>query len=172
MSGVLPANPAVSTSVIYVDNLGRAPGCESAELARPRRREAAPGSRLSCLAGLEVLPGMASVDPTGAGHNGGVTVSQSGVLPCSGAAVRDWLQQHSPTEAVVFEQEFNDALKVAASSFDLSTANQVVRRWWLLAASRSQPATPAELEVVDRARRGDLSGLSLLEPDGTFSRVA
>jgi len=101
-----------------------------------------------------------------------VTLSQSEVLPCSGSAVRGWLQQHSPTEAVVFEQEFNDALHTALTSFDLSAANQVVRRWWALAASRSQPATPAELEVVDRVQRGDLAGLSMLRPDGTVSRVA
>jgi len=101
-----------------------------------------------------------------------VTVSQSGVLPCSGGAVRAWLQQHSPTEAAAFEQELNRALHTALTSFDLDAANRVVRRWWLLAVSRSQPATAAELDVVDRARRGDLAGLSILQPDGTFSRVA
>ena len=99
-------------------------------------------------------------------------MSQSGVLPCSGTAVRAWLQQQSPSEVIVFEQEFSDALQAALMSFDLAAANRVVRRWWLLAASRTQPATPAELDVVDRARRGDLGGLSLLQPDGTFSRVA
>ncbi len=99
-------------------------------------------------------------------------MSQSGVLPCSGGAVRAWLQEHSPTEVADFEQELNDALHAALTSFDLSAANRVVRRWWLLAASRSQPATPAELDIVDRARRGDLAGLSVLQPDGTFSRVA
>ena len=101
-----------------------------------------------------------------------MTVSQSGVLPCSGAAVRAWLKQHYPTEAVDFEQELDHALQAALTSFDLSSANQVVRRWWLLAASRSQPATPAELDVANRARRGNLAGLSVLQPDGTFSRVA
>jgi len=101
-----------------------------------------------------------------------VTESQSVVLPCSGGAVRAWLQQHAPTEVAVFEQELNDALHAALTSFDLSAANRVVRQWWLLAASRSQPATPAELDIVDRARRGDLAGLSVLQPDGTFSRVA
>ena len=101
-----------------------------------------------------------------------MTVSESGVLPCSGGAVRAWLQQHSPAELPAFEEEFNDALHTALTSFDLSAANRVVRRWWLLAAGRSQPATPAELDVVDRARRGDLAGLSVLQPDGTFSRVA
>ncbi len=101
-----------------------------------------------------------------------MTVSPSGVLPCSGGAVRAWLQQHSPTELPAFEHELNDALHAALTSFDLSAANQVVRRWWLLAAGRSQPATPAELDIVDRARRGDLVGLSVLQPDGTFHRVA
>ena len=99
-------------------------------------------------------------------------MSESGVLPCSGGAVRDWLQQHSPTELAAFEHEFNDALHTALTSFDLSAANQVVRRWWLLAAGRSQPATPAELDLVDRARRGDLAGLNVLQSDGTFHRVA
>ena len=101
-----------------------------------------------------------------------MTVSQSGVLPCSGAAVRTWLHQHSPTDAAAFEHELDDALHTALTSFDLDPANRVVRRWWLLAVSRSQPATPAELDVVDRARRGDLAGLSVLQPDGTVSRVA
>jgi hypothetical protein len=101
-----------------------------------------------------------------------MTVSQSGVLPCSGGAVREWLQQHSPTEVPAFEEEFNNALQAAVTTFDLSAANRVVRRWWLLAAGRSQPTTPAELDVVDRARRGDLVGLSVLQSDGTFHRVA
>lgn len=110
--------------------------------------------------------------PGGSGHTGPVTVSESGVLPCSGAAVRDWLQQHSPAELPAFEHEFNNALHTALTSFDLSAANRVVRKWWLLAAGRSQPATPEELELVDRARRGDLTGLGVLQPDGTFHRVA
>ena len=121
---------------------------------------------------LTALPGTASAGSNRSGHTGPVTVSQSEALPCSGGAVRDWLQQHSPTELPAFEQEFNDALHTALTSFDLSAANRVVRRWWLLAVSRSQPATPAELDVVDRARRGNLAGLSVLQPDGTFSRVA
>ena len=99
-------------------------------------------------------------------------MSQSGVLLCSGGAVRGWLQQHSPIEAAAFEQELNGALHTALTSFDLDEANRVVRRWWLLAVSRSQPATAAELDVVERARRGDLAGLSILQSDGTFSRVA
>lgn len=101
-----------------------------------------------------------------------MTVSQSGILPCSGGAVREWLQQHFPTELPAFEQEFSDALHTALTDFDLSAANRVIRRWWLLAVSRSQPATPAELDVVNRASRGDLAGLSVLQPDGTVSRVA
>ena len=99
-------------------------------------------------------------------------MSESGVLPCSGGAVREWLQQHSPAELPAFEQEFSDALHTALTSFDLSAANRVVRRWWLLAVGRSQPATPDELDLVDRARRGDLAGLRVLQPDGTFHRVA
>ncbi|MGI3785570.1 MAG: DUF6247 family protein [Janthinobacterium lividum] len=75
-----------------------------------------------------------------------------------------------PYRAPAFEHEFNDALHTALTSFDLSAANWVVRRWWLLAAGRSQPATPDELDLVDRARRGHLAGLSVLQPDGTFSR--
>lgn len=101
-----------------------------------------------------------------------MTVPQSGVLPCSGGAVSEWLRQHSPTELAAFEQELNDALHTALTSFELSAANQVVRRWWLPAVSRSQPATPGELEVRDRTRRGDLAGLSVLQPDGTISRIA
>ena len=101
-----------------------------------------------------------------------MTVSQSQVLPCSGSAVRAWLHQHSPAEATAFEHELNDALHTALTSFDLDPANRVVRHWWLLAVSRSQPATPAELDVVARARRGDLAGMSLLQPDGTVSRIA
>lgn len=117
-------------------------------------------------------PARQRLGPGSPGHTGPVTVSQSGVLPCSGGAVREWLQQHSPAELPAFEHEFNGALHTALTSFDLSAANRVVRRWWLLAAGRSQPATPDELDVVDRARRGDLAGLSVLQPDGTFHRVA
>lgn len=78
----------------------------------------------------------------------------------SGGAVREWLQQHSATELPAFEQEFNDALHTALTSFDLSWRIGVVPRWWVHAASRSQPATPAELDVVNRARRSDLAGLT------------
>ena len=68
------------------------------------------------LTGLPSCPARRRAGQNTSGHTGPVTVSESGVLPCSGGAVRAWLQQHSPTELAVFEQEFNDALHTALTS--------------------------------------------------------
>lgn len=94
------------------------------------------------------------------------------MLSRSGASVREWLAEHSPNLVSKFEDEFHAALKDASATFDLGAADAVVRRWWLLVIGRSQSLTSAEHEQLDRARRGDLRGLTALDPTGAPRRLA
>ena len=82
------------------------------------------------------------------------------------------MQKHSAFDVETFEQELGEALAGARMSFDLTSANDVVRRWWLIALGRSRTLSRREIDQVERARRGDLSGLSALGPDGTFRRLS
>lgn len=95
----------------------------------------------------------------------------SNLLPCSGAAVHGWLTHHDPALARQFEEEFHTAVNGATTTFDLSPAQQVVHRWWLLAVGRSHTFSPPELDQIERARTGDLTGLTVLGADRTARRI-
>lgn len=58
----------------------------------------------------------------------------------------------------MFEQQFRQALLDAEQRFDLGPAEAVLDRWWGIAALRANPLTPAEQDLVARARPGDDTG--------------
>lgn len=76
----------------------------------------------------------------------------------SGPAVRAALGELSPQECAVFEQQFRQALRDAEQRFDLGPAEAVLDRWWPIAAIRANPLSPAEQDLVARARAGDDTG--------------
>lgn len=73
----------------------------------------------------------------------------------SGPAVRAALAEFAPQECAVFEEQFRQALLDAEQRFDLGPAEAVLDRWWGIAALRANPLSPAEQDLVARARAGD-----------------
>lgn len=89
----------------------------------------------------------------------------------SGPEIRTALAEHAPAELGNFEREFHQALTDAAASFDTSNLEEVLTRWWQIAASRSVRLSDAEEDQLRRARSGDFSGLLEQTSDGTFRRI-
>lgn len=77
----------------------------------------------------------------------------------SGPAIRAALGEVSPDECAQFEAELAAALAQASAELDLAPAQEVLDRWWGIAAIRANPLTTAEREQVARARGGDFTGL-------------
>ncbi|MGQ0479489.1 MAG: DUF6247 family protein [Pseudonocardia sp.] len=77
----------------------------------------------------------------------------------SGPAIRAALGEVSPGECAQFEAELAAALAQASAELDLTPAEEVLDRWWGIAAIRANPLTTAEREQVARARGGDFTGL-------------
>lgn len=76
----------------------------------------------------------------------------------SGPAVRAALAEFAPAECALFEQQFRQALIKAEQGFDLAPVEAVLDRWWGVAAIRANPLSPAEQDLVARARAGDDAG--------------
>src|SRR4051794_27633611 len=86
-------------------------------------------------------------------HNRAVTATQTTLLACTPEAVHGWLTAHDPDGSRRFDGDFRAALDAAATSYDLTPVNDLVRRWRALIGERPQPLTPNE---VDQSRRLDL----------------
>jgi hypothetical protein len=77
----------------------------------------------------------------------------------SGPAIRAALAEASPSECAQFEAELAAALARASAELDLAPADEVLDRWWGVAAIRANPLAEAEREQLTRARAGDFTGL-------------
>lgn len=77
----------------------------------------------------------------------------------SGPAVRAALARFAPADLAEFEAEFGRAITAAATSLDLATAQEVLNRWWRIAAIQANPLTPTERDQLPRARQGDVASL-------------
>ena len=89
----------------------------------------------------------------------------------SGPEIHTALAEHAPSEVAIFEREFHHALTEAASSFDISAVDQVLTRWWRIAALRSINLSDIEKDQVRRAQSGDFTGLLEQTSDGSFRRL-
>ena len=89
----------------------------------------------------------------------------------SGPDIRAALAQHAPTELDDFEREFQDALKVAAASYDTVPIEKVLDQWWRVAVLRSITLSAEEQDQLRRAEAGDFTGLWEQTSDGTFRRI-
>lgn len=89
----------------------------------------------------------------------------------SGPAIRDALRATSPDECAVFESEFRAALDQARSELDLAPVQQVLDRWWGIAAIRANPLEAHEQAQVAHARSGDLSGLWEQDESGSWTQL-
>jgi len=84
----------------------------------------------------------------------------------SGPAIRAALAEHAPTDEHRFEAELCDALTRAADDLDLAGPQAVLARWHALATMAANPLTPDERTQVERAKAGDLTGLSIRDEHG------
>jgi hypothetical protein len=89
----------------------------------------------------------------------------------SGPDIRAALAEHAPTELDNFELEFQDALKVAATSYDTVPIEKVLDHWWRVAVLRSITLSEEEQDQLRRAEAGDFTGLWEQASDGTFRRI-
>lgn len=86
----------------------------------------------------------------------------------SGPAIRAALLQHAPADAAVFEADFRQAVRQASSTFDVAPIEDVLNRWWGIAAIRANPLTDEEQAQLDRARGGDFAGLHARDEHGNW----
>lgn len=91
-------------------------------------------------------------------------------LPRTGPAVREALSPW-PADRQRFESELTEAARTVDGTYDLAPAQAVIDRWHRIAVARSQPLTADEQDSVDRARRGDYTGLYTQAADGGFDRI-
>jgi hypothetical protein len=118
------------------------------------------------------IPGQSLAAPSDDdSHTGPMTASTFTGPRRSGPEIRAALEAHAPSELATFEREFHAALAEAAASFDTSTVDQVLERWWRIAATRSIQLSEDEEDQVRRARAGDYTGLWEQTSDGSFRRI-
>jgi hypothetical protein len=83
-----------------------------------------------------------------------VTATQTTLLACTPDAVHGWLTAHDPDGSRRFDGDFRAALDAAATNYDLTPVDDLVRRWWALIWGRTQHLSPVE---IDQLRRLDLN---------------
>jgi hypothetical protein len=89
----------------------------------------------------------------------------------SGSDIRAALAEHAPAELGAFEREFQDALEVAAATYDTVPIEEVLDQWWRVAVLRSIILSEEEQDQLRRAEAGDFTGLWEQASDGTFRRI-
>lgn len=89
----------------------------------------------------------------------------------SGPAIRVALAEASPGEDAQFAAEFAAALARSAAELDLAPAEEVLDRWWGVAAIRANPLTEAEGEQLAQARAGSFTGLWECGESGTWVQL-
>ena len=89
----------------------------------------------------------------------------------SGAGIRAALAQHAPAECTRFEADLRGALSAAVQDLDLTRVEAVLAHWYPRAVIAANPLTPDEQGQVERARDGDLTGLRVCNPDGTWTTL-
>jgi hypothetical protein len=89
----------------------------------------------------------------------------------SGPGIRAALAEHAPAQCAQFETDLRDALTAATQDLDLTRVEAVLARWYPRAVMAANPLTTQEREQIERVRTGDLSGLRVRNPDGTWSTL-
>lgn len=95
------------------------------------------------------------------------------IIERSGPAIRAALLAHASERCVEFEAELRSALARAAKDLDLSGPQAVLTHWHAVATMAANPLTDNEREQIERAKTGDLTGLSTRYRDesGNWVRV-
>lgn len=95
----------------------------------------------------------------------------SGKIERSGPAIKATLARRAPQVLGRFEEEFREAAQAAGEQLDLAPLDEVLNRWWRLAALYANPLSEDETTALARARSGDFTGFSSLDADGTWQRL-
>jgi hypothetical protein len=82
------------------------------------------------------------------------------IIDRSGPAIRAALLAHAPERCAQFEAELRSALARAAKDLDLSGPQAVLTHRHAVATMAANPLTDDEREQIERAKTGDLTGLS------------
>ena len=85
----------------------------------------------------------------------GPMTSAPTVIARPGPAIRVLLAEVSPAECAEFERDFAAAAEQAGREVDIAPLDDVLHRWWRIAAVRGNPLTDAELAMIEGARSGD-----------------
>lgn len=83
----------------------------------------------------------------------------------SGPAIRAALGAHAPARCAQFEVELRSALAQAAQNFDLSGPQAVLTHWHAVATMAANPLTDDERNQIERAKAGDVTGLTRRDRD-------
>lgn len=100
-----------------------------------------------------------------------LVTTTSGKIERSGPAIRAVLESCAPQALPRFEEEFRLAARAAGEQLDLAPLDEVLDRWWGLAALYANPLSEDEENALARARAGDYTGFSSLNPDGTWQQL-
>ena len=100
-----------------------------------------------------------------------MTAVMSQPVERSGPRIRAALAEHAPEQCAQFEADLRQALTAATQDLDLTRVEAVLARWYPRAVMAANPLTTQEREQIERVRTGDLSGLRVRNPDGTWSTL-
>ncbi len=89
----------------------------------------------------------------------------------SGPAIRAALAQFAPSDCPVFEAELRQAIRHAADTLDLASAEAALDRWWGVAVIRANPLSEQEQAQVARAKAGDFAGLLARDEHGNWVQL-
>lgn len=81
----------------------------------------------------------------------------------SGSGIRAALAEHAPAELADFERDFQEAVQVAAASYDTVPIDEVLDQWWRIAVLRSLTLSEEDQDQARRARRSCCASTQSLE---------
>ncbi len=95
----------------------------------------------------------------------------SGKIERSGPAIRAALADVAPQILARFEDEFRQAAHVAGEQVDVAPLDDVLNRWWGIAAVHANPINEEEQHALARARAGNFTDFSSMDADGNWQRL-
>lgn len=95
----------------------------------------------------------------------GVTTPVERTVP----AIRAALERLGTGDIESFDADFRRALQLAGEVLDLAPVEELLNRWWARAVAGSNPLSDLEREQLQRARRGDLTGLLVRTAGGAWT---
>jgi NADPH-dependent ferric siderophore reductase len=99
------------------------------------------------------------------------TATTTVTIERSGPAIRAALAKYAPEDEPRFTAEMRSALDRAGDDLDLAGPQAVLARWHALATMAANPLTADEHAQLQRAKAGDLTGLSERDEHGNWTTL-